>query len=108
MNGRGYKTASKWRIKPLQTPVLAIFDPWGGFMPPRGGFIPPFGGVGLSSHRGGFIPTKGYFYPPKRVVLSFHWVMEGGGVYCPFGVVLCPLFGDFIPPLGRGGGVSPF
>ena len=63
--GRGYKITPKWGIKPPPTPVLAIFDPWGGF-------IPPYGGVGLSPHRGGFIPAKGWFYPPKGVVLSPH------------------------------------
>ena len=45
--------------------------------------------------RGGFIPPRGWFYPPNG---SF----GGGGGYCPFGVVLSPLFSGFIPPL------SPF
>ena len=71
--GRGYKTTPKWGIKPPPTPFLAIFDPWGGFMPPGGGFIPPFAGVGLS---------------PKGVVLSPHLVIGG---------VLSPLWGGFIP-----------
>ena len=68
LSGRGYKTTPQLGIKPPPTPVLAIFDPWGGFMPPGGGFIPPYGGVGLSPHRGGFIPAKGWFYPPKGVL----------------------------------------
>ena len=83
--GCGFKPTPKWGIKPPPTPVLAIFDPWGGFMPPGGGFIPPFGGVGLSPHRGGFIPAKGWFYPPKGVVLSPHWVIWGGGGIAPLG-----------------------
>ena len=88
MNGRGYKTTPKWGIKPPPTPFLAIFDPWGGFMPPWGGFIPPFAGVGLSPQRGGFIPPfghwggfitpLGWFYPPFWVILSPYW--RGGGV----------------------------
>ena len=96
--GRGYKTTPKWGITPPPTPVLAIFDPWGGFMPPGGGFIPPLGGVGLSP--GGLIPAKGRFNPP---------IGSLGGGYCPFGVVLSSLFGDFIPPWGGngGGGVWP-
>ena len=65
MVGRGYKTTPN--------PLLAIFDPWGGFMPPRGGVIPPFGGVGLFPHRGGFIPPFQWFYPPF-----------GGGGVSPF------------------------
>ena len=76
-------------IKPPPNPLLAIFDPWGGFVPPGGGLI----------------LAKGWFYPPKGVVLSPHWVISGGGGgYCPFGVALSPLFGDFIP-IGRWGGV---
>ena len=88
--GRGYKTTPKWGIKPPPTPFLAIFDPWGGFMPPGGGFIPPFAGVGLSPHRGGFIPRfghwggfitpLGWFYPPFLVILSPYWPGGGGGV----------------------------
>ena len=87
-SGRGYKTTPKWGIKPPPTPFLAIFDPWGGFMPPWGGFIPPFAGVGLSPQRGGFIPPfghwggfitpLGWFYPPFWVILSPYW--RGGGV----------------------------
>ena len=86
--GRGYKTTPKWGIKPPPTPFLAIFDPWGGFMPPGGGFIPPFAGVGLSPHRGGFIPRfghwggfitpLGWFYPPFLVILSPYWPGGGG------------------------------
>ena len=86
--GRGYKTTPKWGIKPPPTPFLAIFDPWGGFMPPWGGFIPPFAGVGLSPHRGGFIPLfghwggfitpLGWFYPPFLVILSPYWPGGGG------------------------------
>ena len=93
-------------MKP-QTSVLAILARWGGFMPFGGGFIPPFGSVSLTPHRGGFIPAKGWFYPSKRVVLSPHWVFLLGG-YHPFGVVLSPLFGDFIAPLGSRGGVVTF
>ena len=92
--GRGYKTTPKWGIKPPPTPGLAIFDPWGGFMPPGGGFIPPFGGVGLSPHRGGFIPAKGWFYPPKGVILSFLKVgIKPPGVVLR--VVLSPIWGWF-------------
>ena len=65
-------------------------------MPPGGSFIHPFGGLGLSPHRGALIPPRGWFYPP---IGSF------AGGYCPFGVVLSLLVGDFIPPSGRGGGV---
>ena len=89
ISGRGYKTTPKWGIKPPPTPFLAIFDPWGGFMPPGGGFIPPFAGVGLSPQRGGFIPRfghwggfitpLGWFYPPFLVILSPYWP-GGGGV----------------------------
>ena len=87
-------------MKPPPTPVLAIFDPWGGFMPPGGGFIPPFGGVGLSPHRGGLSPQRGWFYPPMG---SF-----GGGGFAHLGWFCPSLFGDFIPPLGGGGGgLSP-
>jgi len=57
-------------------------------MPPGGGFIPPFAGVGLSPQRGGFIPPFGHL----------------GGFYHPFGVVLSPIFGDFIPLLAGGWG----
>ena len=81
--GRGYKTTPKWGIKPPPTPFLAIFDPWGGFMPPGGGFIPPFAGVVLSPQRGGFIPPfghwggfitpLGWFYPLFLVILSPYW-----------------------------------
>ena len=71
----GYRTTPKWGIKPPPTPFLAIFDPWGGFMPPRGGFIPTFAKVVLSAYRGGFIPLFG------------HW--GGGG--------LSILSGGFIP-----------
>ena len=77
-------------IKPPPTPFLAIFDPWGGFMPPGGSFIPPFGG------RAGLFPQRGGFIPPF------------GPCYHPFGMVLSPIFGDFIPLLGAGGGgVAP-
>ena len=68
-------------------------------MPPGGGFMPP---------GGGFIPLMGvWVYPVIGVVLSPHWVIGGGG-YCPFGMVLSPLLGDFIPPLGDEGGCHPF
>ena len=71
--GCGSKTTPKWGIKPPPTPFLAIFDPWGGFMPPRGGFIPLFAGVGLSPHRGVLSP------------------------YLVIGRVLSLLWGGFIP-----------
>ena len=70
-------------IKPPPTPFLAIFDPWGGFMPPfagvglspqSGGFIPPFGHL----EGGGVITPLGWFYPPFLVILSPYW--PGGGV----------------------------
>ena len=48
-------------------------------MPPGGGFTPLFAGVG---------------FPPHLVI---------GKVYHPFGVVLSPIFGDFIPLLAGGG-----
>ena len=112
--GHGYKTSPKWGIKPPPTPFLAIFDPWGRFMPPRGALIPSFsGGVCLlkgvvlspqrgcfSPQRGGFIPPTGWFYPPN-------WVIFFGGDHA-FGVVSSPLFGDFIPPLGGGGSGHSF
>ena len=55
----GLKAPPNWGIKPPPTPVLAIFDPWGGFMPPGGGFIPPLGhgGAGLLPLWGGFVPA---------------------------------------------------
>ena len=81
--GRGDKDTPKWGIKPPPTPSSAFFDPWGGFMPPGGGFIPPF-------CRGGFIPPFGHL----------------GRFYHPFGVVLSPIFGDFIPLLGGWGGLA--
>ena len=40
---------------------------------------------GLSPQRGGFIPLFGH-----------------GGGYHPFGMILSPIFGDFILPLGGG------
>ena len=49
---------------------------------------------------------QGWVYPPKGVVLSPHLVIWGG-FYHPFGVVLSPIFGDFIPLLAGGGGVGP-
>ena len=61
-------------IKPPPTHFLAIFDPWGGF-------IPHFAGVGLCPH----LVIWGVFITLFRVVLS-------------------PFLGDFIPLLGGGGG----
>ena len=110
--GRGDKTTPKWGIKPPPTPFLAIFDPWGGFMPPGGGggVIPPFRG-------GGFIPSKGWFYPHKRGwFYSFIGSLGGdvtpfGWFYPPFSVGLSPhgvgcVGGGGCHPL-RGGGVWP-
>ena len=77
-------------------------------MPPGGGFIPHSGG-GLSPQMSGFILAKGWFYPPKGMVLCPHWLRGGGSN--PLWVLLSPPFGDFIPPLGGGGGgagLSPF
>ena len=79
---------------------LSISDRMGGFLPPRDGFIPLSGGVVSSPQEGGFIPAKGRVFPPNEVVLSAHWVIG----YHPFEVILSPLLGDFIPPLGREGG----
>ena len=45
---------------------------------------------------------QGWVYPLKGVVLSPYLVIEG--VYHCFGVVLSPIFGDFIPLLAGGGG----
>ena len=51
----GIKTTPKWGIKPPLIPFLAIFHPWGGF-------IPPFAGVGLSPQRGAFILPFGHWW----------------------------------------------
>ena len=76
-------------------------------MPPGGGFIPPLGGggMGVSPQRGGCIPAKGWFPPQGGGFIAPLGHLEGGA-HNPFGVILSPLFGDFIPPLGAGGGDS--
>ena len=55
--------------------------------PPLDVWVYLFIRVVLSTHGGGFMPPLGQL----------------GGGYCPVGVVLSPLLGDFIP-IGRGGG----
>ena len=87
-SGREYKTTPKWGIKPPPTAFLAIFHPWGGFMPLGGDFVPSWGG-GVIPSKGwfypckgvGFSPPRGWFYPP----IGSFW---GGGVYPPFSVIL--------------------
>ena len=72
-------------------PFFGHFWPLGWFYA-TWGWLCPFGG-------GGVISPKGWF--TLRLFTG-----EGGGGYHPFGVVLSPIFGDFIPPLG--GGVVTF
>ena len=120
-SGRGYKTIPKWGIKPPRTPLLAIFDLWGGFfcsVHPHvtpgvlgtlwGGFMPPGGVLSPPFYwGGGVIPSKGWFYPPKGVVLSPP--LGDWGRVSPLWGGFIPPFRWFYPPIGWvGGGLSPF
>ena len=95
--GCGYTTTPKWGTKPPQTPLLAIFDLWGGFMPLGAGLIHPFWGLGLFPQWVGFIPAFGH----RGGITPLRW-------FCPhFSVIFSPpLVGEGLSLFLGGGDVG--